>query len=151
MGSEWFGCARSSKEPSNYLSRISYSRIRGQVTIGFHGFFLQRNHFHRMVSLGHPLIPALCACRVCAFVCACVCGVGVFILYVLAHMLACVDTSLYVYRAPALLSVRCVKEIVSFHFPHITLHDFPHLCSHPRQLSPTLLRFPGYLAITCLL
>lgn len=32
----FFCCARPLKEPSNYLSRISYSRIRGQVTNDFH-------------------------------------------------------------------------------------------------------------------
>lgn len=31
--------------------------------------FLQRNNFHGMVSLGHPLIPALCVCHVCLCVC----------------------------------------------------------------------------------
>lgn len=37
--SECFSCAGASKKPSNYLSRISYSTIRGQVAIGFHDFF----------------------------------------------------------------------------------------------------------------
>lgn len=141
MGSEWFSCARSSKQPSNYLSRISYSRIRGQVTIGFHAFFLQRNNFHRMVSVGHSLILALCACHVCVCV----------------HVWICAHTHDGVYAHSSLCGRDCssvwwcVKEIVRFHFPHITLHDFPHLCSHPRQLSPTLLRFPGHLAFPCLL
>lgn len=36
-------------------------------------------------------------------------------------------------------------------FLRIALHDFPHLCSRPRRLSPTLLRFPPRLAFACLL
>lgn len=40
-GSECFSCAGASKKPSNYLSRISYSTIRGQVAIGFHDFFCE--------------------------------------------------------------------------------------------------------------
>lgn len=45
--------------------------------------------------------------------------------------------------------MRCAET--GFHFLRITLDDFPHLCSGPGQLSPTLLRFPARLAFTCLL
>lgn len=47
-------------------------------------------------------------------------------------------------------SMRCVTEIVGFHFPRITVRDVSRLRSHLRQLSPTSLRFPGHLAFTCL-
>lgn len=73
-----------------------------------------------MVSLGHPLIPSLCV-HVCAHVCARVCVPK----YVHIHIQ-------YVHGTAPILSMRCVTEIVGFHFPRITLHDFPHLCSHPQ-------------------
>lgn len=44
---------------------------------------------------------------------------------------------------------RCAET--GFHFLRTALHDFPHLCSRPGQLSPTLLRFPSRLAFACLL
>lgn len=56
----------------------------------------------------------------------------------------------HVFAVAPILSM-CVTEIVELHFPRIRVHDFPDLCSHPRQLSPTLLRFLGHLAFTCLL
>lgn len=139
MESERFSWTRSLKQPSNYLSRISYSRIRLSC------FFLQQNNFHRMVSLGHSNPCFMCMCVIGVCVCVCVSG------YVLTHMIWYMPTQAYVDRSALLLSKRCVKEIVSFHFPHITLHDFPPRCSHSRTLSPTLLRFPGHLAFTCLL
>lgn len=150
LGGKWIvQLCEPSKQLSNYLSRVSHSRIKDQVTVGFYACLPQRNYFHGMVSLGHSLIPTSFVCmwmRVCrrmegVYVCLDICWHTWYGMSILAFM----DGVALVLR------MRCVKETVTYHFPHITLHDFPPIGSHPGQLSPTILKFPGHSAFTCLL
>lgn len=106
VGSECFACAGSSKDPSKYLSRISYSTIRDQVIIGFFSKeLISSNGF-----TGHHLIAALCV-----YLCVPVC--------------TCVYVHTQIYDRYTQIGFYC----------------------HSRQLSSTLLRFPGHLAFACLL
>lgn len=87
VGSERFCCAGSSKEPSNYLSRISYFRIRGQVAVAFHAFFFfllcKEIISTEWFSLGQPPVPGprprgcvrarVCVCAHSRDICACDC------------------------------------------------------------------------------